>query len=370
MENNDSNPKPQKTGGLKLMTVFIGVLALHVVVIGGITVYHLVNGGNSDPDLVTDKTHKSVKVTPDGATVSDGLLPDGTADKSATASADNTGNPVTIPAPPTTSPTDATASTATPSPAPVTPVTPTPMASNPDANAPSGPIQSGPVITPPGSPAPASEVAAQQEATPAADSDATGGTPYVVKSHDSLARIAHQHHIKLAALRSANNLKSDLLQIGQKLTIPAKTQVAATTAPAASADSDHTNLSDSAPLKAKPVTSSSEPDRTLLGDSPVTSKAVSGSQHDNAMVSSGGSRHGYTVEKGDTLNKIARKFHTSPNAIMALNNITDARKLRLGQKLKMPSRESRSANSTPAATHPDQIQPRATASAQLANFIN
>ena len=42
MEPNENNPlKPQPTGGLKLMTVFIAVLALHVVVIGGFTVWHL-----------------------------------------------------------------------------------------------------------------------------------------------------------------------------------------------------------------------------------------------------------------------------------------------------------------------------------------
>ncbi len=51
MDNNDSNIKSQQTGGLKLMTVFIAVLALHVVVIGGFTVYHLMSGGSADADL-------------------------------------------------------------------------------------------------------------------------------------------------------------------------------------------------------------------------------------------------------------------------------------------------------------------------------
>src|SRR5471032_616564 len=67
MDNND-NLKPQQTGGLKLMTVFIAVLALHVVVIGGFTVYHLMSGGSSDSDLATtDKTHKAL--TADGTMV-------------------------------------------------------------------------------------------------------------------------------------------------------------------------------------------------------------------------------------------------------------------------------------------------------------
>ena len=36
------------------MTVFIAVLALPVVVIGGFTVYHLMSGGTTDADLVTN----------------------------------------------------------------------------------------------------------------------------------------------------------------------------------------------------------------------------------------------------------------------------------------------------------------------------
>jgi LysM repeat protein len=358
MENNDSNPKPQQTGGLKLMTVFIAVLALHVIVIGGFTIIHLMSGGGTDADLATDKTHKEVKVTPDSATVSDGQLPDGVSgDKSATASADTSGTPMTIPAPPTTpTPADSTtppASDATAAPAPAPPdASATASATEPTSSAPSGPIQSGPVITPPASAAPSPEVASEPAATPATESETTGGTPYVVKSHDSLARIAHQHHVKVAALRSANGLKSDMLRIGQKLVIPGRTTQEASSG----------------------LSALREPNTTLLGDSPDLAPAteVASTSHDKAELSSTtGSRHIYLVAKGDTLNRIAHKFHTSPSAIMSLNNISDARKLRLGQKLKIPSQESRSATSTPAArAQPDRIEPRATPSAQLANFIN
>ena len=58
MENNESKTKSQPTGGLKLMTVFIAVIALHVVIIGSFAVYHLMNGGTTDADLLADKTHK------------------------------------------------------------------------------------------------------------------------------------------------------------------------------------------------------------------------------------------------------------------------------------------------------------------------
>src|ERR1700749_3186402 len=92
MDNNDS--KPQQTGGLKLMTVFIAVLALHVLVIGGFTVYHLMSGGN-DPDVAS--THKKHDKTTDVASTT-GAPTDTTStdSKPATDAA-----PVTAPAPET-----------------------------------------------------------------------------------------------------------------------------------------------------------------------------------------------------------------------------------------------------------------------------
>lgn len=367
MENNESNPKPQQTGGLKIMTIFIVVLAAHVVVIGGFSIHALMSGGGSDADLVTDKTHKEVKVTPDSATVSDGQLPDSISNDKSSADA-STSTPMTIPAPPaasasTPAPTSAPESTATatpsatptvpaPTPAPAPAPAPAMTTTEPTSSSPSGPIPSGPVITPPASSAPATDLASEPAAEPSSAPEAkpVNSISYTVKAHDSLARIAHRHHVKVAAIRTANGLKSDILQIGEKLILPA----------------------------AKPESSSGlavlrEPNTTLLGDSdPAMFKAAAGTSHDKASIASdSGSSHTYTVAKGDTLTKIARKFHTSSTAIMALNNISDARKLKLGQKLKIPSQESRSATSTPPprAQPVDRIEPRATPSAQLANFV-
>ena len=53
---------------------------------------------------------------------------------------------------------------------------------------------------------------------------------YVVKSGDSLIKIAGQFGIRVKALRAANTLKTDKIHVGDKLKIPAKT--AATAAPA------------------------------------------------------------------------------------------------------------------------------------------
>ena len=82
MEPTESNNKPEQTGGLKLMTVFVVVLALHVVVIGGMTTYYLLKGGSTDADLLTDKSHKSPKSSVDGSLPTESQ----TTDASATAS--------------------------------------------------------------------------------------------------------------------------------------------------------------------------------------------------------------------------------------------------------------------------------------------
>jgi LysM repeat protein len=56
---------------------------------------------------------------------------------------------------------------------------------------------------------------------PAADA-ATGDPLYTVKSGDTLIRIAQDHKTSVRAIRTANNLKTDSIKVGQKLKIPVK----------------------------------------------------------------------------------------------------------------------------------------------------
>ncbi|HZR20200.1 MAG TPA: LysM peptidoglycan-binding domain-containing protein [Verrucomicrobiae bacterium] len=55
-----------------------------------------------------------------------------------------------------------------------------------------------------------------------ADTGGSGQT-YSVKSGDTLTKIAGEFGVSVKALRSANNLKTDKIVVGQKLKIPAKT---------------------------------------------------------------------------------------------------------------------------------------------------
>lgn len=103
---------------------------------------------------------------------------------------------------------------------------------------------------------------------------------YIVKSGDSLYKIANQYNTTVNELKQLNNLSSNLLSIGQVLKIPTKT----TTEPA-----------------------------------------------DNYTT--------YTVVKGDNLYAIARKFNTTQNDIMKLNNLS-SNLLSIGQVLKIPTTSS------------------------------
>ena len=391
MENNESNLKPQPTGGLKLMTVFIAVLALHVLVIGGFTVWHLLNPPSTDTDLASDKNHKA-KIVSDATLSGDVTSTDGTAtDKSANAAAtpsittsgtdataeattdtpvtpapttDATSTPAATPAPTTT--TAATSDVLQPKPGnePLM-VSPPPddassIAASPTSETPSGPIQHGPVINPPDNLAPPTDASSTASTTPTTTTPIDGatpvadGTPYTVRKGDSLARIAHRHHVALAQLKTANSLTSDRLSIGQKLVIPNRAEKLATT--------------DASEAASAPTVSSSDTTDSTTAPSVATASIGAKPEHLHLHKTTASGHHLYTVVKGDTLMKIARKFHTTSGAIMAANNITNASRLSIGKKLHIPSGESRTAASA-RETAPTERESKTAAHGQLANYV-
>ena len=61
----------------------------------------------------------------------------------------------------------------------------------------------------------------EKTATPVNPPHMTGGAVYLVKSGDSLTRIAKTHGVTIKALKTANNLTSDRIVVGEQLKIPA-----------------------------------------------------------------------------------------------------------------------------------------------------
>ncbi len=103
---------------------------------------------------------------------------------------------------------------------------------------------------------------------------------YVVQSGDTLYAIAIQYHTTVAVLKQLNGLKNDLLQVGQKLTLP----------------------------------------KTDNG-SPAPSTS-------------------YIVQSGDTLYRIALRFGTTSRAIEDWNGIPNANLISVGQALAIPGNTS------------------------------
>jgi len=366
MENTDSNIKPQQTGGLKLMTVFVVVLVLHVVVIGSMTTYYMLKGGSTETDLLSDKGHKGLKANADGTLVAENPAADSTDKNIApatttpdTSSSVTTPTPSPAPAPEQTAMAD-TSSTPAPSPAPtITPVTPpTPVPVETPQPVPATTLAAVPTnLAPPTetTTTPATTVPAASGTTPSVAT--TDGTPYVVKSRDSLEKIAHQNHTTVAKLKAANSLTSDKLSIGQKLVIPAKT--VATAAPAPATPDTAAPASTTAPTTTPAPTPAKTTADKMAKAKPApakTTESVATAKSSANLDKASSDHHLYTIVKGDTLTKIAHKFKTTPGAIMAANNITDPTKLTIGKKLTIPSKEAHTAKlSEPATVQPAQV---------------
>jgi LysM repeat protein len=169
-------------------------------------------------------------------------------------------------------------------------------------------------------------VAVAKPVTSAAAPVVAGGNVYVVKSGDCLSKIAATHGVKTAELRKANNLKSDVVRVGQKLTMPG---AAAKTTPVASA------VEVAAP--ASPVSSP-----LLIVDSVVAPSAPAvpdTAEVDAAMtIPPASAVREHKVEAGDDLYTIALMYGAQVEELKALNGIDEKAPLTAGQIIKIPAK--------------------------------
>ena len=147
---------------------------------------------------------------------------------------------------------------------------------------------------------------------------------YKVKRGDTPGKIAYRHKVSLAALMHANNLtESDAkkLRVGQTIVIPAAGTKAVYSKKNAAGKKDKA-------VKNTPAKKSVKVDASAL----------------NADGT-------YTVKRGDSPERIARKFKVKVADLLSANNLdeTSSRRLQLGQKLVIPGSASASVSTTPAA---------------------
>ena len=139
-----------------------------------------------------------------------------------------------------------------------------------------------------------------------------GSTEYTVKRGDSLSQIANQFDTSVRAIKAANGLSSDLIRVGDKLVVPVSSSSIGTSSAMSAAPSDSMSSSSTAP----------------------------------SFSASGARTH--TVKSGEYPGKIASQYDMTTDELLALNGITDPRKLQVGKVLKV-SGSSSTANVDPPA---------------------
>lgn len=145
---------------------------------------------------------------------------------------------------------------------------------------------------------------------------------YTVKSGDSLYSIANKYGITVDDLKEANNLTSNSLSIGQVLKLPTKTtnEQETITYTVKSGDSLY-KISNEYNTTVDAIKSANNLTSNLLSIGQVLKIPT-----DNNLETT------YTVQKGDSLYSIAKKFDTSIDEIKRLNNLS-SNLLSIGQIL-------------------------------------
>ncbi|MDD4817351.1 MAG: LysM peptidoglycan-binding domain-containing protein [Victivallaceae bacterium] len=158
-----------------------------------------------------------------------------------------------------------------------------------------------------------------------------GSGEYVVKNGDSLSVIAHRNGVRTADLAAVNGLSYDsVIRVGQKLKLPEGAKS----------------------VKGAAVAS---------GKSGGSAKGGAVKSVKSAVRPADGV---YTVEKGDNLWTIARKFDTTGAKICELNNMSSDKTLQIGQKLRLPGAAAGAAVTTATAA----AEPAATGIEPTVNY--
>ena len=149
---------------------------------------------------------------------------------------------------------------------------------------------------------------------------------YTVKKGDSLWKIANKYNTTVEKLKSANNLKTNTLSVGQKLVIPS-----ISVSPEVS-DTYIVQKGDSLWSIANKFNMTVSELKNLNN---LTNNLLSIGQVLKIKDSSNNGEKTYTVQKGDSLWVIANKYGITTEELKSYNNLT-SNLLSIGQMLKIP----------------------------------
>jgi LysM repeat protein len=152
---------------------------------------------------------------------------------------------------------------------------------------------------------------------------------YTVVKGDTLYKIANQFGVTVNDIIKANNLKSNTLQIGQKLSIPILKQENI---------EYYVQSGDSLWSIARKFNTTVDEIKKLNNLTTnllnINQRLLIPKETDN-NISEEQKYYEYTVISGDTLYSIARKYNTTVNELISYNNLSSTA-LSLGQKIKIP----------------------------------
>ena len=157
---------------------------------------------------------------------------------------------------------------------------------------------------------------------------------YTVKKGDSLWKIANKYNTTVEKLKSANNLKTNTLSVGQKLVIPS-----ISISPEVS-DTYIVQKGDSLWSIANKFNMTVSELKNLNN---LTNNLLSIGQVLKIKDSSNNGKTTYTVQKGDSLWVIANKYGITTEELKSYNNLT-SNLLSIGQVLKIPQGKTSTEN--------------------------
>lgn len=157
---------------------------------------------------------------------------------------------------------------------------------------------------------------------------------YTVKKGDSLWKIANKYNTTVEKLKSANNLKTNTLSVGQKLVIPS-----ISVSPEVS-DTYIVQKGDSLWSIANKFNMTVSKLKNLNN---LTNNLLSIGQVLKIKDSSNNGKTTYTVQKGDSLWVIANKYGITTEELKSYNNLT-SNLLSIGQVLKIPQGKTSTEN--------------------------
>ncbi|MEO1198958.1 MAG: LysM peptidoglycan-binding domain-containing protein [Pseudomonadota bacterium] len=219
-------------------------------------------------------------------------------------------------------------------------VTPPPAAQTGTFTQPAAPLTQQPLVQQPLVQQPITQQTAGTYQPPRVDLGATApaGGGAVVQQGDTLFSIAQRHGTTVPELMNANGLTDPTaIRVGQSLRLPSSATQTQQTGPV--------QLASTTPAVVPPAATP-----PVATQPAVTPPAVTPPTVTNPTRPLSGT---HTVQQGETVFSIGRRYGVSANTIIAQNNLGDGSQLRVGQQLVIPEPGTAAQTPPAVATQPD-----------------